>query len=161
MDNNYAKGKLKLVLRDIGNYNDGEFWRELSRIAYGLTTRQPNAEELLKERDELKAHCEVLNSALIKALTFMARETCGIEDEQQQKRIQDAVRNYRTALEQTPTQSLLFHDANVIEAFTQSLKLWAMPYPDSDVTCTNTVVHYVTMEGKAQANQLRAQAKEK
>jgi predicted TIM-barrel enzyme len=115
MDNNYAKGKLKLVLRDIGNYNDGEFWRELSRIAYGLTTRQPNAEELLKERDELKAHCEVLNSALIKALTFMARETCGIEDEQQQKRIQDAVRNYKKALEQTPTQSLLFHDANVIE----------------------------------------------
>jgi hypothetical protein len=74
-------------------------------------------EELEQERDESVAHCEVLNSALIQALAFIERETCDIEDEQQQKRIQDAVHNYKKVLEQTPTQSLLRHDADVIDKF--------------------------------------------
>ncbi len=55
MNANYAKGKLKLLLRDIDNYDDGEFWREMSRIAYGSTTGQPNAELLKLDSDRWNA----------------------------------------------------------------------------------------------------------
>ncbi|MDA3807697.1 MAG: hypothetical protein PF440_07275 [Thiomicrorhabdus sp.] len=51
MDINYAKDKLRLLVRDIDEYNDDEFWIQMSRIAYWSTTGQPNAEELLQERD--------------------------------------------------------------------------------------------------------------
>ncbi|RUR34509.1 hypothetical protein [Vreelandella nanhaiensis] len=52
MDHNYARGKLKLLLRDLSNYNAGEFWREMSRIASGATA-SIHAEGLKAERDAL------------------------------------------------------------------------------------------------------------
>ncbi len=116
-------------------------------------------EELEQERDESVAHCEVLNSALIQALAFMARETCDIEDEQQQKRIQDAVHNYKKILEQTPTQSLLRHDAMVIENLMDSMtELSQSPYlPDTLLTgATFTVVNEW---GKEKAEEFREQTK--
>jgi hypothetical protein len=109
--------------------------------------------QLEQERDESVAHCGVLNSALIQALAFMARETCGIEDEQQQKRIQDAVRNYGTALKQTPQQSLLFHDAGVIENLVDGS-------PDGVVTLKSGKTIGLGNWLFFKANQLRQQAKE-
>jgi len=52
MDHNYARGKLTLLLRDLSNYNGGEFWREMSRIASGATA-SIHAEGLKAERDAL------------------------------------------------------------------------------------------------------------
>jgi hypothetical protein len=105
-------------------------------------------EELEKQLAESMAHCGVLNSALIQVLAFIARETCDIEDEQQQKRIQDAVRNYKKAMEQTPQQSLLFHDANVIERACAKL----VPWNESGITSKDQLLEMV--------DQIRQQAKE-
>ena len=128
MDTNYAKGKLKLVLRDIDNYNDGEFWRELSRIAYGSTTGQPNAEELgiqltdakekihhLKgsltwitdERDELLALCEDMDD-LLDAVAAGTNDSWIYND----------IKRFN----QSPKQSLLLHDAAVIDSAIEKLK---------------------------------------
>jgi hypothetical protein len=96
MDTNYARGKLQLVLRDLEHYNDEELWRELSRIAYGSTTGQPNAEELLRERDELNAQCYRLRDVVFGEL--------------------DIDRAMDILLEE-PKQSLLFHDAMAIDRF--------------------------------------------
>ncbi|MGO3058308.1 MAG: hypothetical protein ACTID3_15430 [Halomonas sp.] len=52
IDHNYARGKLKLLLRDLSNYNAGEFWREMSRIASGATA-STHAEGLKAERNAL------------------------------------------------------------------------------------------------------------
>lgn len=52
MDHNYARGKLTLLLRDLSNYNAGEFWREMSRIASGATACI-HAEGLKVERDAM------------------------------------------------------------------------------------------------------------
>lgn len=52
IDHNYARGKLKLLLRDLSNYNANEFWREMSRIASGATA-SIHAEGLKAERDAL------------------------------------------------------------------------------------------------------------
>lgn len=62
IDHNYARGKLKLLLRDLSNYNAGEFWREMSRIASGATA-SIHAEGLKAERDALAAHVEQLQEA--------------------------------------------------------------------------------------------------
>ncbi|WP_193090824.1 Mce/MlaD family protein [Halomonas colorata] len=52
IDHNYARGKLKILLRDLSNYNAGEFWREMSRIASGATA-SIHAEGLKAERDAM------------------------------------------------------------------------------------------------------------
>ncbi|MDA3807751.1 MAG: hypothetical protein PF440_07545, partial [Thiomicrorhabdus sp.] len=104
--------------------------------------------QLEQERDEFVAYCEVINSALIQALAFMARETCDIEDEQQQKRLQDAVRNYKKALEQTPQQSLLLHYADVVERACANL----VPWNESGITSKDQLLEMV--------DQIRQQVKE-
>ena len=53
LDTNYAKKKLRTLLRDVDNYNCGEFWRQMSRIACGATGRD-HAEELEKRIKELE-----------------------------------------------------------------------------------------------------------
>lgn len=94
MDHNYARGKLTLLLRDIRNYNAGEFWREMSRIASGATAsihaeglkaeraaladsntqlmQQNEAQikmnaQLMHERDALAAQVEEMTVAIIEA----------------------------------------------------------------------------------------------
>ncbi|AIA76267.1 hypothetical protein FF32_15910 [Halomonas campaniensis] len=52
IDHNYAREKTQLLLRDLSNYNAGEFWREMSRIASGATA-SIHAEGLKAERDAL------------------------------------------------------------------------------------------------------------
>ncbi|MDA3806518.1 MAG: hypothetical protein PF440_01280 [Thiomicrorhabdus sp.] len=113
-----------------------------------INAQELKIKELEKQLAESMAHCGVLNSALIQALAFMARETCDIEDEQQQKRIQDAVRNYKKALEQTPQQSLLLHYADVVERACAKL----VPWNESGITSKDQLLEMV--------DQIRQQAKE-
>lgn len=40
MDHNYAREKLELLQRDLDRYNDGEFFRQMSRITEGATGYQ-------------------------------------------------------------------------------------------------------------------------
>ncbi len=70
MNKGYAKDKLSLLLRDIDNFNDGELWRELSRIAYGSTIGQPNAEDLVKQFAESTVYSKSLEreNARLKSL---------------------------------------------------------------------------------------------
>lgn len=58
-DKNYAREKLKLVLRDLNAYTADEFWREINRITSGATGL-PSAEALV----ELEAEKAKLVGAL-------------------------------------------------------------------------------------------------
>lgn len=68
MNKDYAKEKLELLLRDLDNYNDGEFWRQMARIADGATTGQPNAEQLQKENKALQAKNDALVARLARII---------------------------------------------------------------------------------------------
>lgn len=50
----YVRDKLTQLLRDLDNYNAGELWRQMARIAEG-GTGIPHAESLARELDDEKA----------------------------------------------------------------------------------------------------------
>lgn len=56
LDKDYAERKLIVLLRDLNNYDAGEFWREMSRIASGATGSD-HAEQLHQRVAELQAEC--------------------------------------------------------------------------------------------------------
>jgi hypothetical protein len=99
---------------------------------------------------ESVAHCANLNSSLIQFLAFMARENNCIDDAFQQKRIQDAVHNYKKVLEQTPKQSLAEVQAKAIDRFRATIT------ENLPISCQLEFIY----ESKNYTNQLREQAKE-
>lgn len=50
----YARRKLTQLLAELDQYTPGEFWRQMSRIAYGATG-EPHAEELRGKVHQLTA----------------------------------------------------------------------------------------------------------
>lgn len=46
MDHHYARDKLELLLRDLGNYSADEFSRQMSRITAGATGRPEASEQI-------------------------------------------------------------------------------------------------------------------
>lgn len=68
-DKNYARKKLKLVLRDLNDYTADEFWREINRVTSGATGL-PSAEQLQARVKELAA----INLGLTKTLVEMEAE---------------------------------------------------------------------------------------
>ncbi|SJN14862.1 hypothetical protein CZ787_17270 [Halomonas citrativorans] len=134
IDHNYARGKLKLLLRDLSNYNAGGFWREMSRIASGATasihaeglkaernaladsnaqlSQQNEAQirmnaKLMHERDALAAHVERLNTLASAAYSKKNGWT-----------IQNLQELGRTAMQESPRVSLAHRDAKMkLEGF--------------------------------------------
>jgi hypothetical protein len=107
-------------------------------------------EELEQERDESVAHCELLKSVISPSAIDYIK--CGIAvnyggiyfDEKLEQIYAPVVR----ALKQTPQQSLLFHDANVIERACAKL----VPWNESGIISKDQLLEMV--------DQLREQAKE-
>lgn len=67
LDHDYARKKLAILLRDVGNFNGDEFWREMSRIAGGATSRD-HAEALEKQLAVANERAEGWHQAMLQTL---------------------------------------------------------------------------------------------
>lgn len=70
MDHSYAKQKLSLLVRDIANYTDDEFRRQMARIVRGATGQDipDDCHEIKAERDALAAQVDLLRLAVLSAV---------------------------------------------------------------------------------------------
>jgi hypothetical protein len=138
-------GKLFEFVHDLDSYLDTN---ELTSIAHGsvfhqemkhLITFTPHQSlaDSIKERDELKAHCERLRNCLMKA-SAMDADRIGFE------------KCLGKTLASTPQQSLAEHDAKVIEYAIEVLPQW-FNEDCEHVVKVDDLLNY--------ANQLRKQAK--
>lgn len=144
IDHNYARGKLKLLLRDLSNYNAGEFWREMSRIASGATT-SIHAEGLKAERDALAdSNTQLMqqNEAQIKMNAKLMHERdamaahverlieLGSAADMCAFGITEEALAWADACEDAPKVSLARHDANILREYAD--KLEADEAPDAE-----------------------------
>lgn len=146
IDHNYARGKLKLLLRDLSNYNAGEFWREMSRIASGATA-SIHAEGLKAERDamadsnaqlkqqneaQIRMNAKLMHerdalAAYVEQLADIAERVCSVAPEHLDHLGADAA----FVLRNSPSTSLARRDAmQKVEVLEQTAKDFKESWPE-------------------------------
>lgn len=125
MKHDYARGKLAILLRDVGNFTADEFWREMSRLASGATGRE-HAEglqvQLLRSREEVKYWEQTMLRLLgVDGIKDVEREITAL-----QNRVSIVSRNTSRLLELATAQQAW------IDAVPKDIELPTMPGFDRD-----------------------------
>ncbi|MGP9633737.1 hypothetical protein ACT3R7_11790 [Halomonas sp. AOP43-A1-21] len=131
MDHDYARKKLAILLRDVGNFNGDEFWREMSRLAAGATG-QEHAEGLQCELKRAREAEKAWEQSMMAMLGTDGLGAAEIAITAQQTRIKIITRNMERLLELAQAQQ------EWIDAVPQDTTLPAMPGYSRD--CADTIV---------------------
>ncbi|MDX5979594.1 hypothetical protein [Vreelandella alkaliphila] len=120
MDHDYAKKKLATLLRDVGNFNGDEFWREMSRLASGATGRD-HAEALEKQLNRYKQAEMTWEQTMMRLLGVDGVKDAEREIAALQSRVSIVGRNMRRVAELAKAQQ------EWIDAVPDSVELPTMP----------------------------------